>query len=304
MTALDDVTQTFNRPRFQQQGPDTNCTIIVNGVAHYLGWDSCSAYGAAMGEDATTGGIHRPSGCAVRRETGDVSGGLTLRQVADALESMYGTFVATYTGANVLTPARVALNLRAGRRVIAQGGAGAMVGTPNQSTAGDVNHLVMVNEGRGWQNGIPSEVLVYDPAADGRKRSYHVDQGPSWWPWSRFLKFASYLRPNGPGTPRLGAGMVYAGVFPDSEPHVLLVKGAVKAHPFPDRVRADKAPTAIHSTRGGVSTVKRWVHKDVVLRLFQYVGKPQNGLPGVWGGNDDGTEWVLLENCRHVGEAT
>lgn len=298
MTRLD-AAQVFNRPRFQQQGPDTNCKIIVGGHTYLLGWDSCTAYSAAMGEDGTTGGIRQPSGCAVRRQTGDVSGGLTLRQVADALMSMYGTFVDTYTGANVLTPARVAQYVRAGRRVIVQGGAGAMVGTSYQSTAGDVNHAVVINEVRGGTVSEPDEALVYDPAADGRKRAYHVDQGPTWWPWSMVKKFMAWLRPAGPGTPRLGGGMAYAGVFPDTEPHVSLVKGATKAHPFPDRVRAadpNDPTTAIHSRPGGTETVTRHVKNGVLLRLYQYRAG--------WGFNDDGTECVLLSNTSHVGGST
>ncbi len=298
MTRLDEA-QTFYRPTYQHQGPDTNCTVTVNGHTYLLGWDSCTCYAGAMGEDGTTGGQYVPTGCLVRKRTGDVSGGTTLRQVADALMSLHGTYVATYTGSNVLSPGRVAQYLRAGQRVIVQGGAGAMVGTPYQSTAGEVNHAVLINEVRGGTSTNPSEALVYDPAADGRKRSYHVDQGPSWWPWPLVEKFAAYLRPAGDGTARLGPGKVYAGVFPDTEPHVTLVKGATKAHPFPDRVRAadpNDPTTAIHSSRGGVSTVSRHVPNGTLLRLYQYSGP--------WGGNDDGTEWVLLSNTSHVGGAT
>ncbi len=199
-----------------------------------------------------------------------------------------------------MTPQFLARQIRAGRPANVQGNADALVGTTWQSTAGAVNHNVYINEVRGGTLDEPAEALVFDPAADGRKRAYHVDQAPSWWPWSLVKKFAAYLRPAGDGMLRLGPGKVYCAIGPDTEPHITLAKGATQAHPFPDRVRAadpNDPRTAIHSRPGGgEATVTRRVANGKLLRLYQYL----NG----YGGNDDGTEWVLLTNLHHVGGST
>jgi hypothetical protein len=304
VTALDGI-QHPPRPAYHGQGPDSNCIITVNGVAHLLGWESCSAYSMATKIARATSGRSTPSGCSVRRMTTplDYIGGLTLTQVAKVARDQYGIAVSVYVGSQVVSPAFVARQLRAGRPVVMQGNAAAMVGTTWQSTAGDVNHAVFINEVRGGTLDEPAEALVYDPAADGRKRSYHVDQGPSWWPWSLVKKFASYLRPAGDGAPRLGPGKVYCGIGPDTEPHVSLLKGATQAHPFPDRVRAadpNNAVTSIHNKPGGgQATVIRRVKNGTLLRLYQYIeGEIYRG-DRTWGVNDDGTEFVHFKNITH-----
>jgi hypothetical protein len=217
--------------------------------------------------------------------------------MADAVQSVAGIHVDTYTGANVLTPQRVARNARAGRRQVIQINADAMIGTPHQSTAGAVNHAVMINEVAGGTLDEPAQALVYDPAADGRKRAYHVDQGPSWWPWSLVKKACANLRPSGDAGPRLGPGKVYVGVFPDSEPHIRLLAGAKRSTPFPDRTRAadpNDPVTSVHRTSDG--KVIYTVPNGNLIVLYQYLsGK---------GYNDDGTEWVLLSNLKHVGGTT
>jgi hypothetical protein len=294
MTALDGVQHPY-RPQFQQQGPDSNCRILANGVMHNLGWDSCTAYSMAMMIDRLTAGRRRPSGCAVRRDTNplDTSGGLTLNQVAAVARNDYGLAISVYVGSGVVSPQYLARQIRAGRPAVVQGNAAAMLGTRFRSTDGDVNHAVYVNEVRGGTLDEPSEALVYDPAADARRAG--IDQGPSWWPWSMVKKFASYLRPAGEGMPRLGPGKVYCAIGPDTEPHVSLITGAKQAHPFPDRVRAASAPTVIHRHPSS-GNILRSVPKGTLLRLYQYSGG--------WGGNDDGTEWVFLANTSHVGGAT
>ncbi len=297
MTKLTDSTQEFWRALFQQQGPDTNC--IIDGKA--LGWSSCTMYAGAMALDSTTGGAHRPSGCQLRKRSGDTVGGTTLRQLADSIMSMYGIFVETFTGSNVLAPSRVARYVRAGRKVVVQGGSGAMVGTPQQSTAGDVNHAVAVLDVRGGTLDEPKEGLVYDPAADGRKRAYHVDQGPTWWPWSLIKKFLSWLRPNGAGSPRLGTGKAYTAVFPDSEPHVRLHPGARKTHSFPDFTRADKPSVGVYAAPTGDSKYLYGVKKDTALYGYQWVNGKSAWGSTLWMGNDDGTEWVPVGAIRFFG---
>ncbi len=297
MTKLTDPTQTFHRPVFQPQGPDSRC--VVNGVP--LGWDSCTMYAGAMAVNGTRPDYH-PSGCTLRTRSGDTSGGTTLRQMADAVQSVVGMHVDTYTGANVLTPQRVARLVRAGRRCVIQGNADAMIGTVHQSTAGAVNHAVMVNEVRGGTLDEPSEALVYDPAADGRNRAYHVDQGPSWWPWWLVKRFCANLRPAGTG-PRLGAGKVYVGVFPDSEPHVTLRAGAKRSTPFPDRTRAGKTKVGIYSAPNGLRHLYS-VDRGTLLVGYQYVDGTSAWGSNRWLGNDDGTEWVPIGALTHVGGST
>jgi hypothetical protein len=295
------------RPKYQQQGPDTNCKVTKNGTTYLLGWDSCTAYSAAMAQDSTTGGRQQPSGCAVRRATNDVSGGTTVPQVSDALFNLYGTNILRYTGSSVITPQRLAAYIRAGRKAIAQGNADALIGTTFRSTGGSVNHCVYINEVRGGTVSEPHEALVYDPAADGRHAGWGTaDQGPSWWPWSLVKKFCANLQPGNPiNMARLGPGKVYCGIFPDSEPHLFLVSGGRKASPFPDRTRAAEPVVWVHTNRKkGTASRKYSVKSGTLLVLWQYaIGDVHEGS-NLWGGNDDGTEWVHLKNLSHVGGNT
>lgn len=299
MTRLTDATQDFVRPRHQAQGPATSC--VINGIP--LGWTNCTPDSFAMAVEAESNLQRRATPCEIRRATGDTSGGTTLRQNADAVQKLYGITVSTYTGANVLTTQRVARYARAGHRLVIQGNTSALIGTPHQSTEGGVNHAVMVNEVRGGTLDEPAEALVYDPAADGRKRPYHVDQGPSWWPWSLVKKFCAHLRPTGETGARLGPGKVYAGVFPDSEPHVRLFSGAKRSTPFPDRTRAAKRRVGVYARPDGKTHLYS-VPSGTLLVGFQYAtGTSAWGSPR-WMGNDDGTEWVPVGALSHVGGTT
>ena len=297
MTKLTDA-QTFRRPTFQPQGPDTRC--IVNG--HALGWDSCTMYAGAMAVNGTDPTKH-PTGCTLRTRSGDVTGGTTLRQMADAVQSVAGMTVSTYTGSNVLTPQRVAALVRSGRRVVVQGNADAMIGTDFRSTAGAVNHAVMINQVLGGTLDEPTKALVYDPAADGRPRSYHVDQGPSWWPWSLVKTFCAHLRPTGENGARLGPGKVYVGVFPDSEPHVTLRYGAKKSTPFPDRVKAahpTQKSAGVYSAPSGGTRLYGVANGTLLVGYQVATGTPSWGSDQ-WLGNDDGTEWIAFGKIRYEG---
>jgi len=298
VTRLTDSTQTFRRPLYQGEGPAESC--IIDGKP--LGWTNCTPASFAMAIDGMSG--IRPTPCRIRRATGDTSGGTTLRQCADATNALYGIFVATYTGGNVLTPQRVARNARAGRRQVVQGNTSALIGKPQQSTQGGVNHAVMLQEVRGGTLDEPKEALVYDPAADGRVRSYHVDQGPSWWPWSLVKTFCAHLRPTGETGARLGPGKVYTAVYPDSEPHVKLRNGAVKSTPFPDRTRAAETTVRIRSGPRTSAGVLYTVKSGTLLVGYQYVKGDSHEGSSLWLGNDDGTEWVHVKNLNHVGGTT
>ena len=300
MTHLYNPTQTFVRPRYQGEGPSESC--IING--HYLGWTNCTPASFAMAVEASSNLQKRSDPCTIRRATGDTSGGTTLRQCADAVNKLYGITVATYTGANVLTPQRVARNARAGRRQVIQGNTSALLGKPQQSTQGGVNHAVMVNEVRGGSLDEPAEALVYDPAADGRKRAYHVDQGPSWWPWSLVKTFCAHLRPTGETGARLGPGKVYVGVFPDSEPHVTLKHNGRKASPFPDRTRVKNPSIGVYAAPSSTAPKLYSVKEGRLLVGYQYATGNSSWGSTVWMGNDDGTEWVPTGALRYVGGST
>lgn len=297
------------RPLWQSQFPDCKCKI--NGVC--LGNENCAATSTAVQIDRSTLGQERPSACSVRRRTGDTSGGLTIGQMAFAA-AYWGVDVAVRTGANVATPRQVAEWLRAGRSVQTNIGTKPVLGTTFRSTAGAINHDIYLNEGRDWgEDGYPDEVLVYDSAADGRDRSYHVDQGPSWWPWSLLLKAWAALQPWGESDPRtLGPGRVYAGVGPDTEPHVLLRYGGRKTSPFPDRTRATNppGPRKIVSVR---TRPDRNLAKDIVRflepgDLFVAWQRTASGFEKhgsrVWFGNQSGTEWVSAAEITYEGGST
>lgn len=296
------------RPDFQKQGPASNC--VIDGK--HLGWLSCSAYGMAMLIDASTLGRKNPTGCAVRRGTGDTVGGLTLPQVANVASRTYGVPIEVRVGSNVATPAVLASRLLAGRKVAVQGNTSATLDRPQRSTGGPINHLLEVNDSTGWgtRDGLfrPSEVLVYDPAADGRRAGWGTaDQGPTWWPWWLLLEFAADLRPWGDNDPRrLGAGRLYAGFGPDVEPYVILRHGARKTTPFPDRTRAD-LPTQQDrrvnvydrpDQRDG-QVVRTMAHNDLFIAWQVTDSGALFRDSRRWYGNRNGTEWVHEYRLRY-----
>lgn len=300
---------TAYRPVFQTQLPDCRCRI----GGKCLGGLSCSAYGMAMQIDRSTLGARRPTGCAVRAGTGDTTGGLTLRQVADVASDDYGVRILRFVSTDATKPRVVADALRAGRSVTAQIGTRPLLGTSFRSTAGAINHLVLVNEGRDWgEDGYPEEVLVFDPAADGRDRDYHVDQGPSWWPWDLFLRACAALQPWGEDDPRTtGPGRIWCGIGPDTEPHVILRYGGVKTKPFPDRMRAIDPPGK-RKTVSVRSRPDRNLAKDIIRPLdpgdlfvaYQRTTGVEKSGSKVWYGNQRGTQWVPSGEMSHQGGTT
>lgn len=288
-------------PDFQQQGPACNCQI--DGKC--LGWYSCSAYGMAHLIDRVTMHLKQPSGCAVRRLTGDTVGGLTLPQVAYVAEHHFGIPMDVYVGANIVPASFVARQIRAGRPCVAQGDAIAFVGTEAQSTGGAVAHLVMFNEVRGGTLDEPGEVLMYDSAADGERHGWGVaDQSPTWISWKLAKKFMASLRPNGPGTPMVGSKGCYVGFGPDTEPHVRLRAGARRARPFPDRARAKIDGVRVHSSPSSSSKTLYRLEEGELIRGYQVaIGTSFQGSLE-WLGNDDGTEWVHSKRLDHYGGLT
>jgi len=279
-----------SRPRYQAQNP---------ALSHDpLGWLSCTAYSMAMGIDRSSLGAKRPSGRDVRAGTGDKTGGLTLPQVAHVAEAQYGVPVELHTGSRAATPAYALAQLRAGRGMVLQGNAGALLHTDFRSTAGSVNHAVYVNELR-----ANLDALVYDPAADGRRAG--IDQGPSWWPWETVLRFAAALRPWGNDDPRVvGATRLYAGFLPDTEPHVHLRYGAKRSDPFPDRCRiAYKDPRRMIVVRAKPSHTARIVDRVAVGSLW-VAWQTVKAEGRTWYGSHDGDEWIASTRLSHAGGST
>ena len=291
-------------PVHQFQGPATNC--VIRGKA--LGWLSCTAYSMAMLIDRATLGEKRPTGCDVRYDTGDTTGGLTLPQVAAVAEREYGVDIEVRVGSNVASTEYVARRLREGHPVLVQGNAGAMLGTPFRSTAGFVNHAVLANhgEGWGWQNGlyVPARVYVGDPAAGGQRASWGTaPKGFQWWPWSLLVKFAALLRPWGDGDSRvLGSNRWYCGIGPDTEPHAHLAFRGIETNPMPERF-ISTAPTGrrvnVRSGPGTQHPVVFTIPSRHEVLAYQYTPSGQE-LAGSrrWFGDHSGTLWVHSSHLR------
>lgn len=285
------------RPHFQPQGPDSRC--IIDGKQ--LGWENCTPDSVAMAmEKATLGRVYLTA-CAVRKRTGDTSGGTTLEQCARVARSL-GVAVSVYDAGNLATPVQVARWLRAGRGVVVQGNTSALLSHPSiRSTGGPVNHATYFNEVRGGTTDHPNEVLAFDPAADGRTAGWgKADQGPSWWPWEMALAFMAALRPSstdgGVTGTRLGAGKAYCAVFADTEPHVHLDPNARRTSPFPDRVRFDEDNVPVFASADSDSTVRYRRNRGALFIAYQQYDN--------WLGDHNGTHWVRKRQMRRIGGST
>jgi hypothetical protein len=285
------------------EGPAGSC--IINGRA--LGWTNCTPAAFGDGVSRTTLQRSDPTACSIRRLTGDTTGGTTIPQNAGAIRAEYGIATEVRGGSGVCSPNYVAAKMRAGCGVVVQGNAGVLVGargldgTSLRSTKGNVNHAVWWNEGRGWHLvgsvWIPEEVLVYDPAADGRTAGWgKAADGPDWWPWAICLKFLAALRPWGDTDPRvLGPGKAYAAIFPDTEPHVHLhYAGSVRTNPFPRTMTVTVSPTA--NMRSGPS--RNYPVKGTIPHGGHFIAYQQNPKGQVyagsrlWYGDHNGKLWV------------
>jgi len=315
------------RPKFQKQGPGTNCVLNKK----QLGFKSCTAYAMAMGIDAYTGDDDPPSGCAVRKHTRDFDKGLTLSQVAEVAQRHYGVRVTVRTGGNTISPASAAKQCRKGRGFVLQGNTAALIGTDFQVSPKGVNHAVWVNEVHGvGPDGEPLEALVYDLMADGQKGR---PRGKQSWPWRTVLAFAAGLtfehtdkKTKKVTFTRLGPGRFYAGFVPRPrvEPDtgkpivvktaadVVLFKKAKRTTPFPDRARANPPKGHRVNIR---SRPDRMAPGDIVDRVpngalfiaYQVIkdGKrPPGSKSGTWYGNRTGTEWVHESGLRRIGGST
>jgi hypothetical protein len=287
-------------------------SCVING--RQVNWTSCTMYSAAHGVDQATLGKQRPSGCALRRSIGDSSGGTTLTQAASAVDKLSATRMLVYVGDAAISFASIGDALHAGKGVVLQGNAGALLRSPFRSTGGYVNHAVFLSRGFGFEKNeaghfIPSSVKVYDPAADGRSAAWgRAARGPDVWSWSLVKAFGAALRPWGDGDSRtlakLRPGRAYAGVFPDTEPHVhLRYTGSKRTDPFPDAMTV-RSPTTGKpiNVRSGPSTkypVKTTLATGKTFTAYQ-VNRAGQLLAGsrVWYGDHNGTRWVHSSGVR------
>jgi hypothetical protein len=274
-------------------------------------------FATAMAIDKSSIGKKRPSGCTIRKQTGDRSGGTTIQQNANVAKVFHGITVEQRVPGElgVASPAYIAGQLRRGRAVILAGCLGALVGTPFRSARGHVNHGVTLSEGRGWHVGSsgytePTDVLVYDPAADGLAHSWgRATQGPDWWPWSLVKKFAAWLHPSGLTSGAvLGSGKMYAGIFPDTEPHAhLRYAGSRYTSPQPLRlvIRPPVSGRKVN-VRKGPSTSYAVVTALAAGQSFVAYQRNPSGqaltaggtTSRLWYGNHDGTRWVHSSGVR------
>lgn len=287
------------------QLPTERC--VIDGKA--LGALSCTCWSLAYGQSKST--LHRTgqSGCSVRRATHDTVGGTTLPQVK-AVSDANGIKTELHVGSNVCTPEYLARQIQSGRGAAVQINTGPLLGTQWQSTAGAINHCVWLNHADGGVVGRPKTVGGYDPAANGRKRSYHVDLTPSNVPWSLMLKAIAALMPWGENDPyrrHLGPGKVYCLIFPDTEPHFhsryggRAVESMTHAPARPDRTRAKADKTAVHGRPGTSGSIVGYLKRGELFTAYQQIVWTNGRL---WLGNHDGDKWVLAIRLNHVGGAT
>lgn len=280
------------RPTFISQDPNHGGSCIHNGKQ--FGWLNCTPTATAMLIRQATLGKETPTGCDIRILTGDWSGGTMLSQCAEAARDEYGIKMTVRVGSNFITPKDLRDLLEAGHGAVIQGNAIAMVDTPQQSTAGRVNHAVYANEMSG------SRVLVYDPARSNRHASFgKVTAGPQWWDWDLMLEFMAELRPWGDDDPRkLGRGRAYAGYGPDMEPHVhLRFVGSHGTNPLPrtfvvqspvprERANVRQGPSRRYDvirTKPNGSEFVAWQRTDQGQKLAG---------SSTWWGNHTGTRWM------------
>ena len=179
--------------RYQPQNPE---------LSHYaLGWTSCTAFAGAMAGDFDSQGSKYPTGAAVRRLTGDVTGGLTLAQVTMALQRGWNVSLDIRYR---MTWATFARKLDAGHGAVLQGHGIVFNGTPFYAGA-PVNHAIFV----------PPDRRALDPAADGRRDGIYDARTRKVYPDTLLRKFAGRLILDMSTRRQLGDGLVYAAFTRD-----------------------------------------------------------------------------------------
>ena len=181
-------------PTFQAQNP------AINGYP--LGWLSCTAYSGAMAASFDRQLKMATTGEAVRRATGDTSGGLTLAQVDAALNRIANVNLSVYYR---LPWATFAKFIDSGMGGILQGGYAPIADSRFDAGRGfRGNHAIFV----------PPNWAAMDPLADGRYgQAYKYANEP--YPRELLKRFAGRLDVDGQGH-LLGYGYVYAAMTKDN----------------------------------------------------------------------------------------
>jgi len=252
---------------------------------------NCTCAAGAMALDRDTLGRKKSTGAAIRKLTGDTTGGTRQVQVANAIENAYGVHLDVETP--ILTTTALA-RLDRGEGMMLAGQSGATKGTKWQASETFTgNHQWYDNERRrnsqvsgGWEH------LIFDPLADGRRAG--IAKSPMWIPQAVVLDFAKRLDLDGHGT-RLGSGQFYAVFTHDTEPHLVLRYGGVALNP-PQR-KIIKVPTGQRANiRTRPTTAAPIAYTRANGMAWNAYQKTTTGqlLAGsrVWYGNIDGTRWA------------
>ena len=195
------------RPVFQHQGPASNCKI--DGQASSAGrparpirwrWASMRSPAAATAVGLQDQGADRRHDRWPDAPPGRRCRPVALRHPRRRPERRHDDRARTRPHDS---PGRVAASCSRGTRPYS-------IGTASQSTGGPVNHAIWVQAVRGGTEDVPDQVLVYDPAADGRSRSWRrVRNGGRGRVSSRY---AADLRMDDAGTQASGCrAACYAG---------------------------------------------------------------------------------------------
>lgn len=285
------MTDGMGRPtRRQWQNPK------YSGYAR--GWYGCTPHAVASAGDEGSVNTILLTGKTIHAETGDTVGGTSLPQCVPSL-TRRGLKVELHVGSQVCTPFYLAYQLQAGRCVTIQINTRPFLPTKFRSTATDIPHAVTLLDARGGTPGNPDEVLMDDPAADGRVAGWgKASTGPQWVPWAKVKDALAALQVNGPNEPRLGPGKAYCAIMPDTKPHVHLRYGGSRSTPFPDRTRVDNASVWLRSSPAyGKANHVRKLDRNTLFVSYQRVTK--SGV--LWLGNHDGTRWVRAAAMRNIG---
>lgn len=279
-----------SQPLFQKEGPASACILH----ARALGWTICTTLSTGMGMDKSTLGRVRISGCQIRDETGDYTGGTTLPQMQTVCTA-HGVPTDLHVGGNVASLWYLSYQAALGRGFILQG-------NTQPDGRGNVNHAVWVNDCIGGTPGNPQAFHVYDPWSNG----------PAVWSYAKTKAFMLALRPYGENDPRtlrsMGVSGGYALVFPDSEPHAHLHYGGTRASPFPDtltvhsptkgrRVNVRSRPDRISPADiiGTLATGTKWNSYQQTDTGISLAGSRR------WVGNHDGNRWIHSSGVVGVG---
>ncbi len=148
---------------------------------------NCDPTAAATLVDFVTCGERRTTGAAIRELTNDFEEGTSIGQVARAVAKGFHIDL----DVNSSTFPHVVHALEAGRGVSLCGSSIATHGTEFQgSETFTGNHQWALTDIRKRADGT-TEILVYDPLADGRRK--HIDRAPSWIPIDLVRSFAGNL---------------------------------------------------------------------------------------------------------------